>query len=385
MDPTIEYSVIRDTFSKPIISPTPPLPYRSTVDTSPPMLQVQALESHPLSPSPCIHEQLYEQLCTIKTKFDNPSFNKHRQAGLPFENLSKTSYQYGNRAAIKLANICSVFSLLPNEDISFVHIDLCGAPGAFVEYVQSKRRDQVFSLVLSLSPPVGLPFDMSRLNDQRTIIYKGDDDSGDIFSCGPTLPSCVNTLTKEKSGIDDVPVLLITADGALEPKKGRDNLQECDTLRLIVSEVSTAVQCLHEGGSFVLKVFDIVEISTLQLLYLLSKVFDEFYLFKPMSSRPANSEKYVICKGFRSKSVYTDILSSLEGLPSDVCIHKFFEDDLPDDFVFYIYTVAETLMHDQIKYCKMIEDSMSGKRCTTTVKYNFNRALTSWGLSYTST
>ena len=45
------------------------------------------------------------------------------------------------------------------------------------------------------------------------------------------------------------------------------------------------------GGHFVCKVFDLFTPFSIGLVYLMYRVFDEVYIFKPVTSRPANSER----------------------------------------------------------------------------------------------
>jgi hypothetical protein len=53
------------------------------------------------------------------------------------------------------------------------------------------------------------------------------------------------------------------------------------------------------NGTFILKIFDILEKSTTQILYLLSCFYENVIISKPYTSRYANSEKYIICKNFK--------------------------------------------------------------------------------------
>jgi cap1 methyltransferase len=48
----------------------------------------------------------------------------------------------------------------------------------------------------------------------------------------------------------------------------------------------------------VVKVFDILTETSIQLIYLLFSFYKEVYIYKPKTSRPTNSEKYIICKYF---------------------------------------------------------------------------------------
>jgi hypothetical protein len=60
-----------------------------------------------------------------------------------------------------------------------------------------------------------------------------------------------------------------------------------------------ALRLQAPGGAFVCKFFDCMTRPTIDMLYLLSHVYDTVSIFKPVTSRPANSERYVICQGFR--------------------------------------------------------------------------------------
>ena len=59
------------------------------------------------------------------------------------------------------------------------------------------------------------------------------------------------------------------------------------------------MQMQKKGGTFILKVFDLFLKPSVQLLYLLSCCYEQVYIIKPYTSRAANSEKYIICKGFK--------------------------------------------------------------------------------------
>ena len=44
----------------------------------------------------------------------------------------------------------------------------------------------------------------------------------------------------------------------------------------------------------------------MKILYILTLFFDEVFIIKPFSSRPANSEKYVLCKSFKMSNENLD-------------------------------------------------------------------------------
>ena len=53
------------------------------------------------------------------------------------------------------------------------------------------------------------------------------------------------------------------------------------------------------NGTFILKIFDMFSKSTQDYIYLLSLFYNKVYIFKPQTSRLANSEKYIVCKDFK--------------------------------------------------------------------------------------
>lgn len=90
----------------------------------------------------------------------------------------------------------------------------------------------------------------------------------------------------------------ITADGGFD-FTGDFNGQEQASVLLIACEIMAALRLQAQGGAFVLKVYDIHEKATLQLLHVLALCYSHVHIAKPFTSRPANSEKYLVCTGFR--------------------------------------------------------------------------------------
>lgn len=92
---------------------------------------------------------------------------------------------------------------------------------------------------------------------------------------------------------------LVTADGGFDRDKTSSDLEELDTARLILSEVTMALEIQAQGGAFVLKIFDMATKFTVDMISILTYCYENVSIIKPKSSRPANSEKYVVCNGFK--------------------------------------------------------------------------------------
>ena len=85
-------------------------------------------------------------------------------------------------------------------------------------------------------------------------------------------------------------------------------LQEMSTASLHYCEMVTALGVLAPGGSFILKAFTLFEHPTICALYLLGALFQQVHVHKPATSKPGNSETYIIGKGFKA-SVMSSSLS----------------------------------------------------------------------------
>lgn len=66
-----------------------------------------------------------------------------------------------------------------------------------------------------------------------------------------------------------------------------------------------AIALQKQGGTFILKVFDIFAQATIDILYILSSLYEKCYIIKPNTSRNANSEKYIVCKLFKLNDTTT--------------------------------------------------------------------------------
>jgi tRNA G37 N-methylase Trm5 len=101
-------------------------------------------------------------------------------------------------------------------------------------------------------------------------------------------------------------------------------------------------------------VFDIFTETSIHLLYLLSLIYDEMYIYKPKTSRPTNSEKYVICKYFNiSEEKRLNIINTLCNL------HKI----INNKFKYTSFKIFKTISSDFIDNIKKINKGLVKKQC----------------------
>jgi 23S rRNA U2552 (ribose-2'-O)-methylase RlmE/FtsJ len=123
----------------------------------------------------------------------------------------------------------------------------------------------------------------------NVIIETGSDKTGNLIS----LENFLYCAEKYKNKMD-----IVTADGGFDFSVDF-NQQECMATQLILCEVYYALAMQKPGGSFILKIFDVFHKTTVDILYILSYYYKDVSIMKPYTSRVANSEKYVICQGFK--------------------------------------------------------------------------------------
>jgi hypothetical protein len=71
------------------------------------------------------------------------------------------------------------------------------------------------------------------------------------------------------------------------------------------------ILCWILGGHYISRIYDMYTPFTVGLIYLMYRTFEQIAVFKPESSLPASSEKYIICKWKKSDGQCTEISNYL--------------------------------------------------------------------------
>ncbi|KAJ6239170.1 cap-specific mRNA (nucleoside-2'-o-)-methyltransferase 1 [Anaeramoeba flamelloides] len=217
---------------------------------------------------------------------------KARTSINPFEKIGKAIFQ--NRAALKLANLDYLLYLI-KKDRKCVFADICGGPGGFTEYIYWRKKGNAHGFGITLKCGDNdwklESFRNDAPHDNFIKLY-GKDQTGDLTKNENMKDFAKNV----REQTNDKGVDIVVADGGFSVEDN-PNLQEIYLQQLILCQFLTMFTVLNKGGSFVCKVFDLLHPFTVGLLYILSANFEKFSIVKPYSSRPANSEKYIVCQG----------------------------------------------------------------------------------------
>jgi 23S rRNA U2552 (ribose-2'-O)-methylase RlmE/FtsJ len=231
----------------------------------------------------------------IFKKYTNPYEYIHTQ--LPFKKKCISKYKPMSRSYFKMIEIIGLFDLnFDSRPIQTFH--LAEGPGGFIEALAGLRKCQydkyIGMTILDDNNDPNIPgwkkTEAFLRQNKNVFIESGADKTGNILS----LDNYIYCREKYGSTMD-----LITADGGFDFSLDFNN-QEINIAKLLFAQIIYALSMQKKGGCFVLKIFDTFMQHSIDLLSILSSFYDKVYIIKPQTSRYANSEKYVICKGFIS-------------------------------------------------------------------------------------
>ena len=222
---------------------------------------------------------------------------------IPNQKISVSKIKPISRAFFKLIEIYNSHSIFTNNNpIKTFH--LAEGPGGFIEataYIRNNINDTYYGMTLidnNINIPNWSKADNMLKKYPNIKIEYGKDHKGDLYN-HQNLIYCKN---RYKNSMN-----VITADGGFDFSNDYNN-QEISAFRLIFTQVAYAITMQANGGTFILKIFDMFETSTLEILYLLSCFYNKIIISKPNTSRSANSEKYIVCKYFKYNN--TDEISN---------------------------------------------------------------------------
>ena len=224
------------------------------------------------------------------------------------EVISDNSSSY-NRAYYKIIEL-----LIDNKQIksdNFKLLSLAEAPGNFVRYIKNhihqKNPNWNNFDIITLLTHDELISQQNFITEFESHIFKPDQSYDGDLTNSKNIDAYIQKNINNKSH-------LITADGGLDKTTDTDfKLEEIYHFPLFLGESITAILNQKKGGTFILKIFNIIDINSINLLYLLSAFYKTVSIKKPYTSRPHNSEKYIICSDFIGipKKQFNSIKNSL--------------------------------------------------------------------------
>jgi len=317
-----------------------------------------------------LFKKYYDIVSNEKEKIDflenSENWDKMKKIGNPFEliyttynkkrkNDSISLYTPISRSYFKMWEIFYNFDLFKYFDINdnFVFSHLAEGPGGFMEASYNYKKNlnnnsnDIFHGI-TLKPTNDYIPDWNKIkkifnnNENIYINY------GNLYLIND-IKNYIDNFKEKKANF-------VTADGGFD-YSSNFNGQEIDSCQIIYSECITAIHILENKGSFVCKVFDLFTITMIQITYIISCCFEEVYIYKPETSRPANSEKYLICMYYKNnlseetKSILLNIIEEWNNIEADEINSIYFKNiSVDNSFIQKLNEYNEKYMNEQIYY-----------------------------------
>ena len=249
------------------------------------------------------------------------TYNKRRK------NDSISQYIPISRSYFKMWEIFYNFDLFKyfnfNDNLIFSH--LAEGPGGFMEatynyknFKTNKINDNDIFYAITLKPTNDYIPDWNKI--KKIFVNKNNIkiEYGNLYF--------INDIKNYISKFNHKKAVFVTADGGFD-YSGNFNGQEINSCQIIYSECIVALNILEANGSFVCKVFDLFSFTMIQILYILTCCFEKVYIYKPETSRPANSEKYLVCTYYKNNLSDNDKKKLLDIIEKWQNINESIEED----------------------------------------------------------
>lgn len=219
---------------------------------------------------------------------------------VPGEKFAICKYIPISRSFFKLIEIYHCFTIHKFiNNIKPKSLHLAEAPGGFIE------ATSVYSKIYNIEYDIMVGISLLNKNNNSTPLWNNvafDKYKNVVLENNPNYNydmTDFNTFNYLKTKYNNNYFDIITADGGFDFSSDFNN-QEILSQPLILAEILYAIAFQELGGVFILKMFDCFTLLTVQYLYLLTSVYEKVYIYKPNTSRLANSERYVICINYKN-------------------------------------------------------------------------------------
>jgi 23S rRNA U2552 (ribose-2'-O)-methylase RlmE/FtsJ len=202
-----------------------------------------------------------------------------------------------SNAFLKIYEMMMTYEILPIDGLELKSFHFCEAPGMFIiglnHYLQTKTKIKKWEWHGNSLTQTA---EQTALSDSHGLIRKnkdkwltGPEDSGDIRS--------LTNIEFFKEKLDSVD--FITSDCGICVDMSNLNKYEELVAETDYAQFINMINLLKVGGSGIIKTFIPLELaSNVCIIYMMTQIFEEVYLSKPITSRPQNSEVYLIGKKF---------------------------------------------------------------------------------------
>jgi 23S rRNA U2552 (ribose-2'-O)-methylase RlmE/FtsJ len=243
----------------------------------------------------------YELIYTVDDKYFHPSLSSIKP-------LSRSYFKL-----IEILELTRFFEGIPRHIQNVTSSHIAEGPGGFIQaFLESaekakKRVARAYSMTLNPTNQniPGWKRATTFLQKHPCIrLTYGEDNTGDIYK--KENQTFFANITNHTS-------YLYTADGGFDFSINYEK-QENTIFLLLVSSFLIGLKSLRKDGMMIVKLFDVFSEHSQVLVVLMGRQFQKWTLYKPLTSRACNSERYFIGQGFHGyKNTIYEKLEEIEG------------------------------------------------------------------------
>lgn len=310
-------------------------------------------------------DKLKAELADTKSKLDveckKPKFSAYCAYFDPFKDERLRVATVGNttnvsNAWLKCYEIVNHYQLAESikQTKIFMHFDNAAFPGSFIlathhlvstlyEPYSGKyiwRASSLLDATEQNKAPLEDKYKLYENNRSKWLMHEKN--NGDVLDES-------NQLDFHK--VLDNQVDLYTSDLGFDVSADYNN-QESIQLPGNIGQILTGLLTLKKGGCLVTKQYTIFEPANISIMYAAASFFEEFYICKPFTSRAANSETYLVGKGFKGAALdHPYIIAMFDRISKRVSIEVplFDSKQYPKQYLTSIVKAATVLTETQIE------------------------------------
>jgi len=104
-----------------------------------------------------------------------------------------------------------------------------------------------------------------------------------------------------------------------------------------ITKFMSKLELLEKGGSLIIKVKELIHAPSIHLLYFLSNIFEEVYIYRPDLSYMSRGERYIVCKNYKDTNIKYELSNDYITLNMN----------LPTDYIFTVNIINRVLMQEE--------------------------------------
>lgn len=254
-----------------------------------------------------------------------------------------------SRKFSRIYEILMYFDIASDKDLSGLFID--SNPSNIIQPVMEYRK-MYFN---GKDKYVGVKSDGEDFNDN-------EDDNEDTTELKSKDIKFVSTLEKYSSNDK---FNFIIGNAGIDWNK--NNIQEQSISLDILRTINICLNNLNKNGNLILRMYETFTKLSLKYLMILSELFEDVHILKPLTCRNSDTDKYVVCQKFKGNDKFKKELSSLSKIESesDYSKRRMLEDvftsvDIPDQFFVNMISFNSLLTNQHYKTINKIMEFIDG-------------------------